>query len=236
MRITQIKKPKTDTAYIVGTGPSMRCFPLKFLEGKFIVGLNQAWRYISPTLSVTVHPELVGEYVEPRPPVVPTKWVVKKKPPMEHLELDDPKYYVFGTSYDIATIRTQPADTLYLGEGVQTTAMDLAARLGVKYIVLVGCDAAVLGGDYHGHDQHVRWLGLKPDDQYRLYRERTAEVRAVLRGMGVHVVSMSPFIGADAAQEDYARLCKELNLDKLPSPKDTSTYTRSMPRTNNDRK
>jgi len=235
MRISQIKKPKTDTAYIVGTGPSVRCFPLAFLEGKFTIGLNQAYKIIRPTLSVTVHPELVLEYLDTFKGA-PTQWVVKKKPPMENLELSDPRHYVFGTSYDIDTVRTRPADTLYLGEGVQTTAMDLAARLGVKYIVLVGCDAAALGGDYHAHDQHVRWLGLKPEDQYRLYRERTAEVRAALRGVGVRVMSMSPFIGADAAQEDYARLCKELNLDKLPPPKDTSTYTRSMPKTNQDRK
>lgn len=235
MRISQIKKPKTDTVYIVGTGPSLRCMPLDFLEGKYTIGLNQAWKHIRPTLSVTVHPELVVEYekiVESNP----TRWVVKKKPPMDKLELDDPKYYVFGTSYDIECVKRRDPDTLYLGEGAQTTAMDLAARLGAKYIILVGCDAAALGGDFHAHDQHVRWLGLQPDDQYKLYRERTAEVRKVLRGMGVRVMTLSPFIGADSAQEDYARLRGELNLDKLPTPKDTSSYTRSLPKTNNDRK
>jgi len=236
MRISSLYgKYKGQTAYIVGTGPSLRCMPLDFLKDKLTIGLNQSWKHIRPTLSITVHPELVLEY-EDTFRGHPTRWVVKKKPPMERLELDDPKYYVFGTSYDIDCIRTQPADTLYLGEGIQTTAMDLAARLGAKYIILVGCDAAALGGDYHAHDQHVRWLGLQPDDQYRLYRERTAEVRSALRGRGVHVMSLSPFIGADAAQEDYERLRKELNLDKLPPPKDTSTYNRSMPKTNNDRK
>lgn len=224
------------TAYIIGTGPSLRCLDLSFFKKEKTIGLNQSWKHLETDYIVTVHPELYAEYAVAGNNGRRTKWCIKKKPPMADLELNDPKHYVFGTSYDIGCVTRRDEDTLYLGEGAQTTAMDLAARLGAKYIILVGCDAAALGGDYHAHDQHVRWLGLKPDDQYKLYRERTSEVRAALRKLGVRVMSMNPFIGADSAQEDYERLRKELNLDKLPEPKDTSTYTRSMPKTNNDRK
>lgn len=237
MRISNIPRPKTDTAYIVGTGPSMRCMPLGWFDDKFTIGLNAAYKYLPCTLSITVHPELLVEY-RATVPLHPqrTQWVVKKKPPMENLELSDPNYFVFHTSYDIKAVCERPADTLYLGEGVQTSAMDLAARTGCKTIILVGCDAAALGGDYHGHDQHVRFLGLEPKDQYALYRQRTAEVRAELRKLGVSVMTLSPFIGATGAEEDYARLSKELKLDKLPPPKDTSPYKREKPKTNHDRK
>lgn len=212
------------TIYIIGTGPSLRCLDLGFLKDKVTVGLNQAYKHLPTTLSITVHPELVAEYAAAGG--VGTSWLVKKKPPMAHLDLDDPKYYVFGTSYDVRSVTQRPKDTLYLGEGVQTTAMDLAARMGARFVVLVGCDGGSLGGDFHAHDQHVRWLGMRPDDQYKLYRDTTAAVRAALRPLGVSVLTLSPFVGANAAEEDYARLRQELKLPVLPVPKDTSEYKR----------
>jgi hypothetical protein len=145
---------------------------------------------------------------------------------MANLEFDDPSLYVFNTSYELDTVAKQPNDTLYLGEGVQTCALDLASRWGARFIVLVGCDGGSLSGDFHAHDQHVKWLGMKPDEQYALYRQSTAEVRSVLRQKGVSVMSLTPFIGVNGANEDYARLKKELSLPALPPPPDKSGYIR----------
>lgn len=224
MRIQDIPPFRYDpTVYIVGTGPSLRCLDLSFLTGRNVIGLNQAWRHLPVAYSITVHPELVADEVRERRL---TRWVVKKKAPLSLLKLDDPHHYVFGTSYELSAVTTRPDDTLYLGEGVQTCAMDLAARLGAKHIVLVGCDGDSLGGDFHAHDQHVRWLGMAADTQYSLYRASTAEVRAALRPMGVSVMSLTPFIGVTAAEEDYARLRVELKLQPLPAPVDTSPYVR----------
>lgn len=227
MRIGALyNRHKDDTVYIIGTGPSLRCTPLSFFADKVTIGLNQAWRHLPTTYSVTVHPELVLDY-QAANHAAKTQWVVKKKAPMENLELSDPNYYVFGTSYDILAVTSRPEDTLYLGEGVQTVAMDLAARMGASFVVLVGCDARMLGGEFHAHNQHVRWLGMRPKDQYKAYRDTTAGVRTALRHLGVGVLSLSPFIGLDAAEEDYARLRVELKLPALPKPKDTSPYTRN---------
>lgn len=228
MRIQDLtNRHSGDTIYVVGTGPSLRCLDLDILAREVTIGLNQAWRHIYPTYSITVHPELVAEYdASNRSGVWPTTWVVKKKPPREDLTLADPRFYVFNTSYNLTDVNLRPHDTLYLGEGVQTCAMDLAARMGARHVVLVGCDGGTLGGDYHAHDQHVRWLGMKPADQYKAYRDSTAEVRAALRQRGVSVSVLTPFIGATAAEEDYARLRTELKLPALPAPVDTSPYTR----------
>jgi hypothetical protein len=230
MRIANIPPLGADkTVYIVGTGPSLRCTPLDFLKDKTTIGLNQAWKFLPLRYALTVHPDLLVEQKQERPDLS-LKWIVKKKKPLASLTLDDERFYVFETSYDPQAVATRPADTLYLGEGAQTTAMDLAARMGAEHIVLVGCDANSLGGDFHGHKQHVRWLGLKPRDQYAAYRQTTAGVRSILRGMGVNVLTLSPFIGINSAEEDYARLKKELNLKPLPKPEDVSPYTRD-PRT-----
>lgn len=210
------------TVYIIGTGASIRCLDLSFFKKEKTIGLNQSWRHLETDYIVTVHPELYADYAAAGNESRRTRWCIKKKPPMADLELSDPKHYVFGTSYDLQTVLLRPKDTLFLGEGSQTTAMDLAARLGAKTIVLVGCDAKALGGDYHAHDQHVRWVGRKPEDQYKMYRDSAAGVRRVLRSLGVTVMTLSPFLGVDAGEEDYVRLRNELGLDPLPVPKDIS--------------
>ncbi len=221
-------KHKDADVYIVGTGPSLRCLPLDYFKGKVTIGLNQAWRYMPLTYSITVHPELLPDYdAETKHR---TQWIVKKKPPRGDLEFTDPVYYVFNTTTELSDVSARPSGKLYLGEGVQTTAMDLAARMGARTLFLVGCDANNIGGDFHGHDQHVRWLGLQASEQYALYRKRTAQVRTVLRGLGVNVMTLSPFIGTDAGHEDYVRFQKELKLPKLPAPKDISPYKRKLPR------
>jgi hypothetical protein len=220
-----------ETVYVCGTGPSMRLFPLEFLAGKTTIGLNQFWKYAAPTYALTVHPELLQEYerAAARPQ---TCWVVKKKPPMDDLGLDDPRYYVFHTDRDLKAVHERPEDTLHLAEGVQCTALDLAARLGAAAVVLVGCDMAQIGVDHHGHDQHVRFLGLAPAAQYQLYRKRTAMVRRVLRDkFKVPVLTLTPFVGAGHPDEDYHRQCIERGLPKhLPRPKDVSPYRRKKPK------
>lgn len=232
MRIEQLFGKVTGaTAVVVGTGPSMRYFPLRALAGAYLVGLNQAWRYATDSavkfqFVLTAHPELYQEYAATRPPA-PVPWAIKVKPPMQTLTLDDPLHYVFTTSPDLKTVTDRPADVLYLGEGIQCTAVDLLARMGAKTVILVGCDMTDLGGEFHGHDQHVRWLGQRPQDQYALYRKTTARVRSAVRDkFGVHVLTLSPFIGLTGAAEDSVRLKGELGLKPLPVPPDVSPYTR----------
>jgi hypothetical protein len=219
--------------YVVGTGPSMRVFPVEMLAGRLTMGLNQAWKHFergfAPTWMLTAHPELwMGEdgylsaAAKPR-----TTWIVKKKPPADHLELDDPRCYVFGTEEDFGVVRKRPEDVLFLGRGIQQTAIDLAARMGFKNVFLVGCDMTDLGGEHHGHAQHVRWLGWQPKDVYSEYREWTAQMRQTVRdAYGVNVLTLSPFLGAGHAEEDYDRLKRELKLANLPKPKDVSPYKR----------
>ncbi len=221
--------PRHEEIYICGTGPSMRVFPIELLKHKITIGLNQFWRYLQPTYSLTVHPELLVEYEREIPlSKRATRWIVKRKPPLEMLTLDDDRYHVFHTSDKFETVVNRPDDTLFIGRGVQQTAMDLASRLGAKVIYLVGIDMGDLGGDHHGHDQHVRFHGLPAADVYREYRHFTATVRNLLRvHHGTLTATLSPLLGATAATEDYLRLCKEYALPKLPTPKDTSAYKRN---------
>lgn len=227
MRINELaNKHKDGDIYIVGTGPSMRVFPVDFLKDKTTIGLNQAWRYRELTYSITVHPELVLEYQKTQN-AHRTTWIIKKKPPMENLEFSDPNYYVFHTEQENYELFSKPKpDTLFIGRGVQQTAMHMAAIMGAKNIILVGVDMTDLGGEHHGHDQHVKFHGMEPSDVYAEYRKVTAKVRSTLLRKGINTLTLTPFLGAVHGNEDYGRLLHELNLPKLPPPKDTSTYLR----------
>jgi len=226
MRIQELTdKHKGQDIYIVGTGPSMRVFPVDYLNNKITIGLNQAWRYSKLSYCITVHPELFLEYQKEKKNE--TTWIIKKKTPMEYLELDDPNHYVFHTeqeNYELLTKQKQ--NVLFIGRGVQQTAMHVAYLMGAKNIILVGVDMTDLNGEHHGHNQHVKFHGFAPDDVYAEYRKITAKVRSVLLRKGINTLTLSPFIGAVHGNEDYTRLAHELNLPKLPPPKDTSTYSR----------
>jgi hypothetical protein len=227
MRISTLKNVyKNKEIYIVGTGPSLRTFPKEYLESKITIGLNQAWKHLATTFSITVHPDLLLEY-ENTVSKPTTKWLVKKKAPLEKISLDDRKYYVFKTVDRDLRIFTNPKeDHLFLGRGVQQTAMHLAMLMGAKTIVLVGVDMTDLGGDHHGHDQHVKFHGLEPSDVYAEYRKYTSLVRKELRQLNVNVFSLSTILGEYYGSEDYLRICEELSLSKLSKPTDTSTYIR----------
>mgnify|MGYP005830578011 FL=1 len=76
-----------ETVYIIGTGPSQRLFPLDFLADKTTIGLNQAWKHLNCTYSITVHPEHVWDYGHADDPKNATEWIVtslKKRSAVRH--------------------------------------------------------------------------------------------------------------------------------------------------------
>jgi hypothetical protein len=233
--------------YIVGTGPSLRLLPVGLLSGRTTIGLNQAWRMV-PGLHycLTAHPELTLEWEESRPeglrsqaktrPGIDPVWIVKQKAPMANLSFDDPRYYVWTSDKhphedNLKYVRKRVPDYLYQGRGIQQTGMNLAAHMGARSIILVGCDMTDLGGDHHAHAQHVRFHGLDPKLVYKEYRVYTARVRqAIWDTWRIPTLTLTPFVGVGHAEEDYARLCQERALEKLPAPEDTSKYQREPPK------
>lgn len=232
--------------YVVGTGPSLRVFPLEVLQDKITIGLNDAYRFFPVKYAVTVHPDLyVPEFAGQgaRPDLT---WVVKRQK-IESLELPEhrryasERFYAFDSEGQANTqgpgeprdsgrvldwVRRTTGDFLYLWSSIAQTAANLAANMGAKNIFLVGCDADALGGNDHAHAKPTRWKGADPADRYRQYYEGLAEVRGALRERGVRLMSLTPFIGSTRADEDFERLCRELGkpaqvaapFDRSPRP------------------
>ena len=217
--------------YIVGTGTSVRVFPLDFLDGKITIGLNQAWKLFDPQYAITMMPKLnIPEFIEGERVRAGITWITKPSKiavqcTQTEIEWAQANYYGFEndgrTSFNsldevsdtgrmLEWVRTPHPDKLYLWSSISQSAMNLAANMGARNIILIGCDNAPLAENHHAHDQHTMWRGDSPDVRYMQYYEGVAEVRAALRSRGVNVVSATPFVKLDGAELDYKRLCQEL--------------------------
>jgi len=227
--------------YIVGTGTSLRVFPLDFFQGKTTIGLNQAWKVVDTTYSITMMPKLnIPDFIEGESPRAGMTWItkpskVKGQCTDEEFEHAEQNFYGFEndggasltgldepseTGRVLDWVRTPNPDKLYLWTSISQSAMNLAANMGAKNIILVGCDNCAIGENHHAHDQHTMWKGESPDIRYMQYYEGVAEVRAALRGRGVNVLSMNPFVKLDAPELDFKRLCEETGVQDYIENKD----------------
>ena len=87
-------------------------------------------------------------------------------------------------------VREPTRDRLYLWSSISQSAVNLAANMGAKNVILVGCDNCALLGNHHAHRQHTFWKGAAPEFRYNQYYEGLAEVRSALRERGVNLVSI----------------------------------------------
>jgi hypothetical protein len=227
--------------YIVGTGTSLRVFPLDFLQGKISIGLNQAWQVVDTTYAITMMPKLnIPEFIDPKLSRPEITWItkpskVKGQCTSEEIAYAEEKFYGFENNGQASlTGLDEPSETgrvldwvinphpekLYLWTSISQSAMNLAANMGAKNIILIGCDNAAIGENHHAHEQHTMWKGESPDTRYMQYYEGVAEVRHALRRRGVNVISMNPFAKLDAQNLDFDRLCIELGQENYIKNKD----------------
>lgn len=219
------------TIFIIGTGPSNRVFPLDYLDDSAIkIGLNQAWKTIRCRWNITIHPHCIPFRIAEH-----EKWFTKEKKSdhtwAEHEKLGNTKKWIYFTNTDDLTAITPDApslrNTLFVGRGIQTGGLHLAAHLGARTAVLVGCDMDSLAGDHHTTPQHTQFHNIEPNDVYKEYYFYTAKVRKELKKhYNMDVLTLSPFLGQKYADEDYAYLCQQNNLPKLEVSMEIETAPR----------
>jgi hypothetical protein len=222
--------------YVIGTGPSLRVFPHDLVRDKITIGLNMAWKTLPVKYSITIHPDLsIPEFLPDETPHPEITWITKYAKTKslvsaEQLQYAEENFYFFemdgrpntqppnkppDSGRVLDWVRRPTDDKLYLWTTIAQAGVNLAANMGAKNIYLIGCDNCALGGNNHAHKQHTRWRDASPDSRYREYYEGLAEIRPVLRERGVNLVSLNPFMSLQFPEEDFARLCQELNQPQL---------------------
>lgn len=231
--------------YIIGTGTSMRVFPPSFFEGRITIGLNRAWELMPVQYGLTTRPELnIPELMDiaDSTPYKNITWVTKhtkftNDTQRQYALENKDRFYYFDSIPEnrdkkddypgrITAWAEKPTqDYLYLYSSVSQTAANLAANMGAKNIILVGCDNCALNDNHHAHNQHTMWNEASPEYRYHQYYEGLVEVRAALRKRGVNLLSITPFMALNNPGEDFKHLCKEL---ELPSFIDNNDITHQM--------
>ncbi len=222
--------------YVVGAGASLRVFPTSYLQDKITIGLNMAWRSAPTKYGVTIHPDLnVPEFMEGEQPHPDITWVTKYGKSKlvltpEQLAYAEARFYFFESKAHKNTaapwepsdsgrildwVRRPSGENLYQWSSISQTGVNLAANMGARTIILVGCDNGPILGNHHAHQQHTRWKGVDPAHRYRQYYEGLLEVRRALRERGVELISMTPFASLLEPEVDFRELCQELNRPEL---------------------
>lgn len=225
--------------YVVGSGTSVRVFPTSFLDGRITIGLNMAWRVAPVRYGITIGPHLnIPEFIPDEAPRPEITWITKADKarrvlPPDQFEHADRNFFSFDirrgkgtdsgdwvsdTGRELEYVRRPSGTRLYQWSSISQTAANLAANMGARNVILVGCDNSSLLDNHHAHRQHTKWLGQEPDFRYRQYYEGLAEVRAALRERDVNLLSLSPFLKLDEPELDFVRLCEELDRPRMVAP------------------
>ncbi|MGC1310043.1 MAG: hypothetical protein WA885_22675 [Phormidesmis sp.] len=226
--------PNSDI-YVVGTGASLRVFPHDLLKGKIVIGLNMAWKTVPVQYGITIHPDLSMPEMLPNESAHPEiTWITKYKKSKavlspEQFEYVEKNCYFFemygqpntqppnkppDTGRILDWVRRPTDNKLYLWTSIAQAGVNLAANMGARNIFLIGCDNCALLGNNHAHKQHTRWRDASADTRYREYYEGLAEMRPALRERNVNLVSLTPFLSLESPEDDFTRLCEELNQAK----------------------
>ncbi len=236
------KHPGSDI-YVVGTGASLRVFPTSFFSERIVVGLNMAWKLVPVTYGITIHPDLnIPEFMpeeQARPDIT---WITghsKSKALLTSAQLSyaEANFYFFeyhgkpntqpahqpsDSGRNLEWVRAPTGNWMYVWSSISQTGVNLAANLGARNVILVGCDNMALSGNHHAHAQHTRWKGASPGERYRQYYEGLAEVREALRTRGVSLFSLTPFVSLGSPAEDFERLCRVLKVPRFIESADVS--------------
>lgn len=222
--------------YVIGTGTSMRIFPKDFFDGKITIGLNMAWKLFPVQYCVTIHPDLnIPEFIPDEDKHPEITWVTGHRKcagllKEEQLRYAEDNFYFFeyegkpntqphhqprDSGRIIEWLREPSGNNLYVWSSISQTGVHLAANMGAKNVVLVGCDNCALLDNHHAHRQHTRWKGVQPDLRYTQYYEGLAEVRRVLHERKINVLSLTPFLGLLHPEQDFHRRCAELEQESF---------------------
>lgn len=212
--------------HIIGTGPTITFLPVQeMLKDKITIGLNEAFTYGNWTYHISIHPEIVAK----KPNL---NWITKIK---GSLQLPWQRYYLFCNQQDAnvhnfdLVIHPQ-SGKLYVGRGIHTAAVVLAAEMGAKYIYLYGIDCNGIRTLQHSHPQSTQFYGLQPAQVYREYYENLVVLRDYLhRKYETHLITMTPCLGFDYQREDFDHLMKlhGLTYPENPPP-EIKKYTRKV--------
>lgn len=215
-------KYKGEEIHIIGTGPSAKFLPLQqMLKGKITIGLNLAFEVFDARYNLSIHPEIIA-----RAPNL--NWITKIK---GNLKLPWQQYYLFQNNQDVhdfSLVESPESGKLYVGRGIHTAAVVLAAEMGAVRIYLYGIDCNYNKTLHHCVQQHTQFYGLSPVQVYAEYYENLVVLRERLyQKYKCYLIQTSAILGIGYDDAEFQHLMNLHNLSyPASSPVELKNYTR----------
>lgn len=189
--------------YVVGSGKSIDYIPVSFWEGKTVIGVNSVAQHIPCQYVLSHHYFVLQPFIDAQKYIVVTshsEMGIMEPIPDYHLrpvwyhERLTGEFYVYRhLQQGFTKINLSVFDTpgyLVTGGSIITTALHFAYFLGAKNILLLGVDGGMLDGE-------MNFTGYSPKtntDHPINARPQLEQMADHIRGLGVPVISINPFI------------------------------------------
>lgn len=215
--------------WIVGTGPSLDCFPVDLLRDKTCILLNDAQQHLpglGPIAFANNRKQLDGcelpyQIVKGR-----LRFDAHPERTDNHVAWDDPRYYVF--SYREPAVKTGRGGVVQTGDtishhdeqvlwtepdfywapergSVSAFAVQFALLAGARAIYLVGCDCNVINGEEYVDGKS----GCTMRRNYEAYQRGLLRLHREAIKRGVSMVSVQPFFGLGWHEHQYREMQRD---------------------------
>jgi hypothetical protein len=212
--------------YIIGTGPSLRVFPIDFLRDRCCILLNKACRILpelgpigfSNRADFLLPPDECGAKIQ----IVKgrLKWQSDPPPsrPDNHCSWNDPRFYVFSyrdpqwdsvSHFSRSQLWAEPDYFWNVKKGsVAIFAVQFAALAGARSITLIGCDCCELAGaDGADRPYAAEVAGDQTGRVVHNYNQYAAGLDILAREcrerFGIPLLHLSPFPGFGREREQF---------------------------------
>ena len=212
------------TIYIVGSGPTLDKYDLRFLKDEITICVNWAFRHCTdPTFQITKHHETAVECLTS---TTSTTCVVSEKNSShtsvaEELQQND-RVVLFAhpPSNKSGPIKWSTSDAekpeLLVSWSTITSAMHLAAYLGASTVVLVGYDGGVFPQQRNVSGYKRRTApDLFHKHRYWAFVDQTLQARNLLESAyDTRYIAMTPFLGLDLEGTAFIGRFGSVNLSR----------------------
>ena len=201
--------------YVVGTGPSLDCFPLDLLRDKCCLLLNDAQKHL-PGLGPIAFANNLNCFEGCTLPYQIVKGRLKFQKGAErtdnHCRWDHPLYYVFSyreppwdavSHHNESQIFAEP-DFYWAPErgSISAFSVQFALLAGARAIYLVGCDCNEINGTKYVDGK----TGAEMRRNYEAYQRGLLTMRRHAAKRGVPMVSVQPFFGLGWHEHQYREI------------------------------
>lgn len=200
---------KGKDVYVVGSGPSLQHVDPKFFENKIVVGCNGVRNHIPCTYTIKIHSIQQEEKLHGSK-LVMCEHDCGCSTRLNHYH--EPFYYfkhLRNTGMGLDTSVLDSNDQLVVGGTVMSSAIHLAYYMGASNIVLVGHDCGFLDNksnldNYNQGENKKKEISVLKRD-CNIWESQTLKLVNILRGKGVGVMSINPFINFNLEGHKYTR-------------------------------